>query len=225
MKCPGDRWIGYAVVNREHVAMSRSHYRDLANESAFGAALRDGRRILVRESGVRRWLRDGCRSMAQLVNQFETRVGSAEGMRGSAMGGRADSNDDYAPVQSALESSAAAAHTAALSAVRPPGRCMTGPRPERHRGNGEAGGTPLTEKPARSGRAVVSCGPVFDPARRPAGIVTVGRPHCGIRLSGRRRFRETPRSRQSRPRLRPWRPQNIATDIDGLGGWDGGAGD
>lgn len=165
MKRAPDRWIGYAVVNAEHVAMSRSHYRDLAHQNAFGVVLRDGPRILVRVSGVRRWLRDGCRSLRQLIDRRdETRPGEMEGMSARAQGRRAGSTDDYAanaaefdPIAArdgTVPGTVAADHGPShCSAVRPPGRCMTSPRPERHRGNGEAGGTPDNEKPARSGRA------------------------------------------------------------------------
>jgi len=183
MKRASDRWIGYAVVNAQHVAMSRSHFRDLVNENAFGAALRDGRRILVRESGVRRWLRDGCRSMAQIVNSVDTRPGDVEGMSARAQGRRAGSVDKYAATSDEFDPVAArdgtvpgtvtADHGPSLcSAVRPPGRCMTSRRPEKESlvTGGLAGGTPFRkEKPAHSGRAVVSCGPVFDRAR------------CGVR--------------------------------------------
>lgn len=114
-----DRWIGYRDVNREHVAMSRSHYLDLVKACAFGEPLRDGRRLLVRESGVRRWVGNGCRSIQQIINQVDRGVSVVEGMRGRATGGRAGSDENYATASGTLEPSGAAA-TAPISAIDTP---------------------------------------------------------------------------------------------------------
>ena len=102
-----DRWIGYAQVNREHVAMSPQRFRDLVRERAFGEPMREGRRWIVRESGVRRYLKDGCRPMRKLVEQrdlkkIEQRRGCVGEITARAGGSAAPSTEQYATTSDAF---------------------------------------------------------------------------------------------------------------------------